>query len=140
VIARHTALEITVDKRLNLSETGISIPYNFVLNKLILHPDAQQVGLNPLIQHYVSLYWEKYPSRNDKVPILDVPTYDAEWFRDLGADLSLAVVSAPAMCVVAGPAAAVAAFRARADAAGISLLAPAPPVAPPPAFSPGPAS
>jgi hypothetical protein len=33
----------------------------------------------------------------------------------------------------------VAAFRARADAAGIRLLAPAPPVAPPPAFSPGPA-
>ena len=52
------------------------------------------------------------------------------------AESLLAKVLAEVDALLAGE---VGAFRARADAAGIRLLAPAPPVAPPPAFSPGPA-
>jgi hypothetical protein len=97
VIARHLAIETTLDNRLSVSDPSISIPYNFVLNKMVLDPGAQQAGMNPLIQHYVSLYWEKEKHKNDTVPgldlIADVPSYNAEWFRDLGADLSYWVIA-----------------------------------------------
>jgi len=93
VIARHLAIETVLDNRVSVSDATISIPYQFVLDKMVLGPGAQGAGMNPLIQHYVSLYWEKYPHRNDTVPLLGVPTYDAEWFRDLGADLSYWVIA-----------------------------------------------
>ncbi len=93
VIARHLAIETTLDRRVSVSDPTISIPYNFVLNRMVLDPGAQQAGMNPLIQRYASLYWEKYASRNDTVPVLDIPTYNAEWFRDLGADLSYWVIA-----------------------------------------------
>ncbi len=55
------------------------------------------------------------------------------YLRD--AEVKLATVLDEVNAFLAGD---VAAFRARADAAGFRLLAPAPPVAPPPAFSPRP--
>jgi hypothetical protein len=93
VVARHLAIETTLDNRISVSNSTISIPYQFILDKMLLDPGAQQAGMNPFIQHYVSLYWEKYPYRNDTIPVFDIPTYNACWFYDLGADLSYWVMA-----------------------------------------------
>ncbi len=93
VVAKHLAIENTLDRRISVTNSTISIPYNFVLEKMLLDPGAQQAGMNPLIQHYVSLYWQKYPHRNDKVDVLGVPTYDAEWYRDLAERLTQWVIA-----------------------------------------------
>ena len=73
VIARHLAIETTLDKRLSVSDPPSRFPTNSYWTRWCsTRGGAQRAGMNPVFQHYVSLYWEKEKRKNDTVPGLDL--------------------------------------------------------------------
>ncbi|HOX54558.1 MAG TPA: zinc dependent phospholipase C family protein [Candidatus Omnitrophota bacterium] len=65
VIAKHMAVENTLDKRITLSSSAIDIPNDFVLNTLILNQTAVSYGMNPVISKFARLYFEKLPHKDE---------------------------------------------------------------------------
>jgi hypothetical protein len=80
-IVCHLAFETSFDNRVAVGARTVSIPKDFVYNYMVLDPGAKAAGMNPIIQHYVDLYWQKWPKRNDTT--VGIETYDARWFDDL---------------------------------------------------------
>jgi hypothetical protein len=75
-VARHLSIEGTLDKKVSVSSKNVAIPKDFVFRYMVVDPQAKVCGMNPAIEYFHNLYWQKSAHRGRN-------TYDGCWFYDL---------------------------------------------------------